>query len=357
MQKESLFLILAFVVAFLASYSTTPIAVKIAHKVGAIDVPKDNRRMHKKPIPRLGGIAIVFGFMVSVICFVRLPWEYIGILLGGIIIMLMGAIDDVKPLPAYLKFAIQILAALIPVLSGVRIEFFNSFSVLSDTQYYILGWLAVPVTIFWIVALTNAMNLIDGLDGLSAGVACISSLCLLIVALMHNQVHVAMVTACLAGGCFGFLPYNFNPAKIFMGDSGSTFLGYMLACISIEGMLKGYTTIISVAVPLVVLALPLLDTTVAILRRVINHKPIMQPDRGHLHHKLIDKGYSQKQAVLILYSICTAFGIFAIVLSGFGVLRALLLLGAVLVFALLWILFRPSEQQDEPQEEDTENKQ
>ncbi|MBR3942307.1 MAG: undecaprenyl/decaprenyl-phosphate alpha-N-acetylglucosaminyl 1-phosphate transferase [Clostridia bacterium] len=356
MQKESLFLILAFVVAFLAAFSTTPIAIKIAHKVGAIDVPKDNRRMHKKPIPRLGGIAIVFGFMVSVICFVRLPWEYVGILLGGIIIMFMGAIDDVKPLPAYLKFGIQILAALIPVLSGVRIEFFNTWNFLTDTQYYILGWLSVPVTIFWIVALTNAMNLIDGLDGLSAGVASISSMCLLVVALMYGEVQVALVTACLAGACFGFLPYNFNPAKIFMGDSGSTFLGYMLACISIEGMLKGYTTLISVAVPLVVLALPLLDTTVAILRRLINHKPIMQPDRGHLHHKLIDKGYSQKQAVLILYSICAALGIFAIILSGFGVFRALLLLSAVFLFILLWILFQPSDH-DEDEDNQSQNKQ
>lgn len=348
--KPAVTLILAFVVAFLAAFATTPLAVKIAHKVGAVDVPKDNRRMHKKPIPRLGGIAIVFGFILSVICFCRLPWEYVGILLGGIIIMFMGAIDDCKPLPALLKFGIQILAALIPVIFGVKIEFFSSFNLFSSAPLWVLGGLSVPITIFWIVALTNAMNLIDGLDGLAAGVACISSLCLLVVSLMLSEMHVAIFTTCLAGACFGFLPYNFNPAKIFMGDSGSTFLGFMLACISIEGMLKGATTVISIAVPLVVLALPLLDTATAIIRRMINHKPIMQPDRGHLHHKLIDKGLSQKQAVLILYSISAALGAFAIILSGFGIFRALLLLGTVALFVLLWffmIHFTANEEQKE----------
>lgn len=348
--KPAVTLILAFVVAFLAAFATTPLAVKIAHKVGAVDVPKDGRRMHKKPIPRLGGIAIVFGFILSVICFCRLPWEYVGILLGGIIIMFMGAIDDCKPLPALLKFGIQILAALIPVIFGVKIEFFSSFNLFNDAPLWVLGGLSVPITIFWIVALTNAMNLIDGLDGLAAGVACISSLCLLVVSLMLSEIHVAIFTTCLAGACFGFLPYNFNPAKIFMGDSGSTFLGFMLACISIEGMLKGATTVISIAVPLVVLALPLLDTATAIIRRMINHKPIMQPDRGHLHHKLIDKGLSQKQAVLILYSISAALGAFAIILSGFGIFRALLLLGTVALFVLLWffmIHFTANEEQKE----------
>ncbi|MBQ2967773.1 MAG: undecaprenyl/decaprenyl-phosphate alpha-N-acetylglucosaminyl 1-phosphate transferase [Clostridia bacterium] len=355
--KETVILVLAFIVALLASYATTPIAVKIAHKVGAVDVPKDNRRMHKKPTPRLGGIAIVFGFLVSVICFCRLPWEYVGIVLGGIIIMFMGAIDDCKPLPALLKFGIQILAALIPVLFGVKIEFFSSFNLFNSAPLWVLGGLAVPITVFWIVALTNAMNLIDGLDGLAAGVASISSLCLLAVSLMYSETHVALFTACLAGACFGFLPYNFNPARIFMGDSGSTFLGYILACISIEGMLKGATTVISIAVPLVVLALPLMDTAVAIIRRMINHKPIMQPDRGHLHHKLIDKGFSHKQAVLILYGISALLGAFAIVMCGFGLFRALLLLGTVGIFVLLWFLLRHAPYEHEQKEEsNTENK-
>lgn len=348
-------LILAFVVAFLAAFATTPLAVKIAYRVGAVDVPKDGRRMHKKPIPRLGGIAIVFGFMLSVICFCRLPWEYVGILLGGIIIMFMGAIDDCNPLPALLKFGIQIIAALIPVLFGVKIEFFSSFNLFNDTPLWVLGGLSVPITIFWIVALTNAMNLIDGLDGLAAGVACISSLCLLVVSLMLSETHVALFTACLAGACFGFLPYNFNPAKIFMGDSGSTFLGYVLACISIEGMLKGATTVISIAVPLVVLALPLLDTATAIIRRMINHKPIMQPDRGHLHHKLIDRGFSQKQAVLTLYSISAILGAFAIIMSGFGIFRALLLLSAVALFVLLWFLFQHHAIPEDDEENESQN--
>lgn len=359
MQTESLLLILAFLVAFLAAFSATPLAVKIAYKIGAVDVPKDGRRMHKKPIPRLGGIAIVFGFMVSVVCFCKLSYEFIGIIIGAMIIVVLGVLDDRKPIPAMIKFVVQICAAIIPVLFGVKIEIFTNPNLFSASEYWVLGGLSVPITILWIVGLTNAVNLIDGLDGLAAGVASISSLCLLVIALMVSETNIAVFTACLAGACFGFLPYNFNPAKIFMGDSGSTFLGFILACISIEGLFKGYA-VISFAVPLLIVALPLFDTSAAILRRIKNKQPIMQPDRGHLHHKLIDMGFSQKQAVLILYAISALMGIVAIILTGFGVLRALLLLGAVILFVGIWLLFmkkpeKEEEKTDHPSEE-SENK-
>ena len=331
-------LFLAFVVAFFASFFATPFAIRLAHKIGAIDVPKDKRRMHKEPIPRLGGLAIVLGFVVSVICFCELPFEIIGVLIGAFIIVALGVLDDIKPIPAVIKLVIQIVAACFPVIFGVKIEIFTNPNLFSAVEYLNLGALSVPITIFWIVALTNAVNLIDGLDGLAAGVASISSLCLMVIALLVSDSNIAMLTACLAGGIIGFLPYNFNPAKIFMGDSGSTFLGYMLACISIEGLFKGYA-VISFAVPLLVVALPLFDTSTAILRRIKNKKPIMQPDRGHLHHKLIDMGFSQKQAVLILYGISALLGLTAIILTQFGALRALMLLCGGTLLAVLWLIF------------------
>ena len=334
----SLLVVLAFVVAFLTSFASTPWARELAHIIGAIDVPKDARRMHKTPTPRLGGIAIFFGFLIAVICFVVLTPEIIGIVAGSVIIVVMGAMDDRKPIKAWKKLLIQIAAALIVALSGVRIEIFTNPVLFFENDYLILGKLSIPLTVIWIVAITNAVNLIDGLDGLAAGVASISSICILIIALMVSESNIAILTACIAGACVGFLPYNFNPASIFMGDSGSNFLGFMLACISIEGLFKGYA-VISFAVPLLLLALPIFDTSVAILRRIKNKKPVMAPDRGHLHHKLVDMGFSQKQAVLILYTISAVLGLSAIILTGFGALRAIMLLAGALFSMLISIYF------------------
>ncbi len=340
----SLLVVLAFVVAFLASFASTPFARELAYKIGAIDVPKDARRMHKTPIPRLGGVAIFLGFVISVICFVVLTPEIIGIVAGSVLIVIMGVLDDRKPIKAWKKLLIQILAALIVALAGVRIEIFTNPLLFSSSDYLLLGNLSIPITVVWIVAITNAVNLIDGLDGLAAGIASISSVCLLVIALMVSETNIAILTACIAGACVGFLPYNFNPASIFMGDSGSNFLGFLLACISIEGLFKGYA-VISFAVPLLLLALPIFDTAVAILRRIKNKKPVMAPDRGHLHHKLVDMGFSQKQAVLILYGISAVLGLSAIVLTGFGALRAILLLAAAL-FAMLISIYFFKERKD-----------
>ena len=334
----SLLIVLAFVVAFLASFASTPWARELAHLIGAIDDPKDARKIHKVPTPRLGGIAIFFGFLLAVVCFVILTPEIISIIIGSMIIVVMGAFDDRKPMRAITKLLIQIVAALIVALSGVRIEILTNPLLFVNSDYLFLGNLSIPITVIWIVAITNAVNLIDGLDGLAAGVASISSVCILIISLMVSESNIAILIACLTGACIGFLPYNFNPASIFMGDSGSNFLGFILACVSIEGLFKGYA-VISFAVPLLLLALPIFDTSVAILRRIKDKKPVMAPDRGHLHHKLVDMGFSTKQAVLILYTITAVLGLSAIILTGFGALRAIMLLAGALFAMLISIYF------------------
>ena len=352
---DNIRLVLAFGVSFLVAFATTPLAEKLAYKIGAVDVPKDSRRMHKKPIPRLGGVAIFFGFLVAMLCFAVLTPEYLGMMIGATIIVALGILDDRKPIKAIYKFLVQIVAALIVAYFGVRIEIFTNPNLFSSENYLVLGNLSVPVTVIWIVAITNAVNLIDGLDGLAAGVASISSICLLIISLMVQELNTAVFTCCLAGACLGFLPYNFNPAKIFMGDSGSTFLGFILACISIEGMFKGYA-VISFAVPLLIMALPIFDTSVAILRRIKNKKPIMAPDRGHIHHKLIDMGFSQKQAVLILYSVSGLLGLSAIILTGFGIYRALALLFVAIIVVSASFKFLSTEedtQENDDKGEDT----
>ena len=345
--NEIVKLILAFFVAFLMAFLSTPIAERIAYKIGAIDVPKDARRMHSRPIPRLGGIAIFFGFIVSMIMFAVMTRQMVGIMIAATIIVVLGIFDDRKPLSAIVKLLVQIVAALIVIyIGGVKIEAITNPNIFSPYVYLELGWLSVPITVLWICGVTNAVNLIDGLDGLAAGIASISSICIMIIALLTKGYHIAVFTACLAGGCLGFLPHNFNPAKIFMGDSGSTFLGFALACISIEGMFKGYAAI-SFAVPLLVLALPIFDTTVAILRRVKEHRPIMAPDRGHFHHRLIDMGFSQKQAVSIMYAISALLGVSAVILTGFGMERALLLLIVAIVFIIATLLFKKNKHNDE----------
>lgn len=308
--------VMAFVLAFIISFFTTPLAKKIAFKVGAIAKPR-KRDMHSKPIPRMGGIAIVTGFLVTLFITVRyitiLDWkQIIGITVGAIIIFLLGFFDDIYELGAKLKFLIQILAATIVASCGVTIEFI-SIPLLPDTPF-LLNMLSIPVTVIWIVGITNAVNFIDGLDGLAAGVSSIASLSLMVLSIHSGYPIAVLLTAILAGSCMGFLPYNFNPASIFMGDTGSTFLGFILGVTSILGLLKGYT-LITILVAVLILGLPVFDTAFAILRRLIAGKPITSPDRGHLHHRLVDRGYSQKRAVITLYGISGVFGLSAIGLA------------------------------------------
>ena len=318
----------ALAVALVVSFVATPVVKNLARRVGAVDVPRDNRRMHDHPIPRMGGLAIFLGFLLSALIFVPITEELQGMLLGAVIIVVLGIFDDIYSLKAWFKFIVQIVAALIAVFSGNLIETLSNPNIFSSNPYWDLGWLSYPVTVIWIVAITNAVNLIDGLDGLACGVSTISSMTLLVIALVVSEADVAILMAALAGGCLGFLPYNMNPAKIFMGDTGSTFLGYILAVVSIQGLFKFYT-IISFAVPFLMLGLPIFDTCFAFIRRIAHGQSPMHADRSHVHHRLIDMGFSQKQAVAVLYIISAILGLSAVVLTSVGAVKAMLFLLAL----------------------------
>ena len=329
---------IAFLLAFITTFVITPYTIKLAKRVGAVDSPKDERRINTKIMPRLGGVAVIAGFIVSIIYLLIImniegninlngPEMYykklIGFFIGGAIISSVCFIDDMKNLPALLKLATQILVAIIVVACGIRIEHIQLpfFEQAEFSEIF-----SVIITIGWIVGVTNAINLIDGLDGLSTGLSLISCVSLMIIFALNDSplIAIVLITA-LAGALAGFLPFNFNPAKTFIGDTGSNFLGYSLAVISILGVAKTYTLIVIVA-PLIVLALPVFDTIMAIIRRIIKGKSIkaiMEPDNGHLHHRMLAKGLTQKQAVLILYGISATLGIFAIILLESGVWKAL----------------------------------
>lgn len=308
--------ILSFLIAVVVALAITPLVMLLAKKTGAIDAP-DPRKVHKKPIPRIGGIGIYIAFMVSFLTLVdfnQLPMEtadgIIGLLAGGTIVVLVGIIDDYTNLPAKVKLLGQIAAACAVVAFDVRIDFVTD----PFGDYLYLEYFAIPVTIFWLVGLTNTVNLIDGLDGLAAGVATLASVTIMLVALQDELALVAVFTSALAGAATGFLFFNFNPARIFMGDTGSMFLGFMLAGISIIGAVKSAATI-ALIVPVLALGVPILDTSFAIIRRYRGGVPIFKPDKGHLHHRLLDLGFSQRQAVLLMYVISAILGLSALVLN------------------------------------------
>lgn len=337
---------IAFLLAFIVAFMATPYTIKLAKKVGAVDVPKDERRMHKRVMPKFGGPAVILGFLVSVIYLLIVmslentialfgPEKYgmklLGMFLGIIIISITCIIDDIKTIRPIFKLSGQLLAAIVAVAFGVRIESIN-IAFLQTPQ---LGNIvSTIVTIIWIVGVTNAINLIDGLDGLSTGISVISSVSLLIIFVLNGSPTVALILiTALAGALVGFLPFNFSPAKTFIGDTGSNFLGYAISIIAILGMAKTYTLAV-IILPLIVLGLPIFDTLWAIIRRLIKGKSIkaiFKADKGHLHHKIVARGFSQKQAVLILYGISATFGLFAIILSDSGIWKALSFLLMVIV--------------------------
>ncbi len=333
-----------------ATLILTPLVRHFAISVGAVDVPKDNRRMHKKPIPTIGGLAIFIGFLVSVVLFADIDRQMQGILLGAVVIVILGVLDDILDLPAKLKFVVQFVAAGIAVAHGCVIETLSNPNLLSDAAYINLGWASIPVTLLWIVALTNAVNFIDGLDGLAAGVSAISSGTLLVIAMIYSEANVAVVIAALLGACLGFLPFNFNPAKIFMGDTGATFLGYLLATMSVQGLFK-YYAIISFAVPFLLLGVPIFDICFAFLRRIAHGKSPMVADRSHMHHRLIDMGFSQKQAVAIAYVISALLGLSAVVLASTNTGRALILIGAIVAVGAVALLVVFNNKRHETQAE------
>ncbi len=333
-------ILFTFIIAFVVTFLLTPWVKKLAFKVGAVDVPKDERRMHKKPTALLGGLAIFAGFVAAALVYVPMTRSFLGILAGAVIIVVLGFFDDIYALGPKLKLLVQIIAALIPVLCGVRIDIIKVPEFIDAYGYLDLGYFSIPLTILWIAGVTNAMNLLDGLDGLACGVSSISSLTILCIALLVGEPSIAFATAALAGACFGFLPYNFNPAKLFMGDTGALFLGYMLATLSVTGLFKGYA-VISIAVPFLILGLPIFDTVSAMLRRAKNHRPIMSPDRAHLHHRLVDAGLSQKQAVIVIYAMCALLCLTAVLLIWTGAVSPFALL-IVLAAFVLFLTFVPS---------------
>ena len=342
----------ALMVAFLVALITTPVVKNLAFRMGAVDVPRDNRRMHNHPIPRMGGLAIFLGFLLSVLVFLDLTDQMRGMLLGAVIIVVLGIFDDIYSLRAMFKFVVQIVAALVAVLAGNVIETLSNPNVFSQNLYWDLGFLSIPVTVLWIVAITNAVNLIDGLDGLACGVSAIGSMTLLVISLAISDGPVAILMAALTGGCLGFLPYNMNPAKIFMGDTGSTFLGFILAVVSIQGLFKLYT-IISFAVPFLMLGLPIFDTCFAFIRRIAHGQSPMHADRSHVHHRLIDMGLNQKQAVAVLYMISAILGLSAVVLTTSGPVKAMLLLMALcFAGAIAGHIFLSNNRKEREREED-----
>lgn len=322
----------ALLVAGVISFLTTPMVKSLATHFGAIDVPRDNRRMHTVPIPRMGGLAIFIGFLLSVLVFTKeIDRGLQSILLGSMVLIILGVFDDKYALSAKLKLVFQLLAAAIVVFYGdLRIDQLANPFGSSLYSYLDFGIFAYPITIIWIVAITNAVNFIDGLDGLACGVSCISSVNLLVIALLVSDAQVSIVVAALTGACLGFVPYNFNPAKIFMGDTGSTFLGFILATVSIRGLFKAYT-VISFIVPFLLLGLPIFDICFAVIRRVASGKSPMEADRGHFHHRLIDMGFSQKQSVAIAYILTGLLGLAAVLLTVSGAMKALIMLGSIIL--------------------------
>lgn len=344
-------IIIAFLLALITSYVVTPYTIRLARRVKALDYPTSERKIHKKPMPRLGGIAIISGFLLSTFYLISvmtiegtiklLKEDYIkllGFLIGIIILSITCYFDDKKGISPLVKLTAQIFAAIIAVASGIVIDKIGKLGLVNnDSSQIILN----IITIIWIVGITNAINLIDGLDGLSSGICLISCFSLLIIFALNKSpiISILLITA-LAGGISGFLPFNLNPARTFVGDIGSNFLGYCLAIISILGVAKTYTAIVIIS-PLIVFLVPMLDTILAIIRRGIKTKSlkgILKADREHLHHKLMKIGYSQRQAVFMLYGISASLGLFAIILLESGIWKAISF--ALIVISIILIGYK-----------------
>jgi UDP-GlcNAc:undecaprenyl-phosphate GlcNAc-1-phosphate transferase len=329
---------IAFLLALLVTAALTPIVRRAALAQGVVDAPSA-RRVHTRKIPRLGGIAIVVGFYVPLLAifaldtgtakiFFHSPRMVAGLMSGSFLIAGLGLYDDIVGAGAKVKLLVQALGATAAFVGGLRIDALN-LPLVGNLE---MGIFALPVTILWIAAIVNALNLIDGLDGLAGGVAFFACLTNFVVAYLTHNILISLITGTLAGSIIGFLIYNFNPAKIFMGDSGSMFLGYVLACASLLG--AGSTkspTLIAILVPLLALGLPIMDMLFAIARRFLERRSIFSPDRAHIHHRLIDLGLTQRRAVLVLYGLSLAFTAAALAIY-MG--RSLYVGGALLVLTL-----------------------
>lgn len=332
-------------ISFLVCLLITPLVIKMAKKFGFVDIPKDNRRVHNKPMPRIGGLAIVVAMVVGLSVYyfftrnieqIALNKVFLGYAIGALIIATMGFIDDAFSLRARYKFIFEMAAGISLYVFGIRISGITIPFLNMDMIQ--LKWLEFPATIIWVLIVTNALNLIDGLDGLSAGIASIAATSLLIIFISTSlSLEAIVITATLVGATLGFLPYNFNPAKTFMGDVGSNFLGFTLATVSILGFAKGYT-IIAIVVPILAMGVPIFDTLFAMIRRILKGQPPLKPDGAHIHHRLLKRGLNQRQAVLLLYTITTILCIIAVLIVSADVWKILILLIAAICFVLLGII-------------------
>lgn len=327
MLMKMLFLAL---IAMIISWVLVPFVGKLAVKIGAVDKP-NARKVHQKIMPRMGGLAIYVAFFAVVLLTVPLSKEIVGLFLGATILVAVGIWDDMKDIPAKVKLFGQIIAAVVVVCFGIRVEFMSS---LFHEHAFHLSFFSIPVTIIWIVGITNAVNLIDGLDGLAAGTSIIAAATMAVVGFGHQQLLMATLALILAGAALGFLRHNFHPAKIFMGDTGSMFLGYILSVLAIMGVAKS-VTFISLITPILVLGIPIFDTAFAILRRTINKKPIFKPDKEHLHHCLLNMGFNHRNTVLVIYGINIFLAASGVLMSYATTSQAMLLLVIISTIVLV----------------------
>ena len=326
-------IIYMIIVPFIFVLAVIPFIKKVAMHVGAMDIP-DERKIHTKPMPRLGGLGIYMGFLLGYILFGEMSVRMNAILIGSFIIVVTGIFDDIKPIPAKIKFLFQVLAASVVAFYGqILLRDLSAFG------FYInFGILSYPITILFIVGIINCINLIDGLDGLAAGLASIYfiTIGIVIVGWLHTFGLDAMITFIMLGATLGFLCHNFNPAKIFMGDSGSMFLGYIIAVIALLGFKN--VTMTTLLLPICLLAIPVMDTLFAIIRRLVNKKPIDKPDKEHMHHQLLNLHLSHRNTVLVIYAFDTLFAIAMLVYvlydNTIGIIMYTILFIAILIFVM-----------------------
>lgn len=322
-------ILLAFLSTLIALL-ITPITIKLSTKLNAIDKP-NKRKIHTLPIPTLGGLAIFISFMVGLIILQPSGEFHIAILCGGFIILLLGFFDDLYNLTAKAKFLVQIIAAVIVVFGGgLQAEFIN----LPFGGQVEFGFFSTVITLLWIIGITNAINLIDGLDGLAAGISAIALFSIAGMAIIMGNVYVMTMAIILFFSIIGFLPYNFFPAKIFMGDTGALFLGYMIAVLSLLGFKN--VTIISFVIPIFILAVPIFDTLIAMTRRLVQKRPMTSPDSSHLHHRLLKLGFTHRQTVVFIYALSGMFSLVAILFSMSTIWGSIIIgMISLLVFQLL----------------------
>ncbi|ATP39057.1 undecaprenyl-phosphate alpha-N-acetylglucosaminyl 1-phosphate transferase [Solibacillus sp. R5-41] len=325
----------SLIVAFLASILLTPLVKRLAIRIGAVDAP-NYRKVHARIMPRLGGLAIYGAFMIGIILLkvvTDFQSDYLyAILIAASIIVLTGVIDDMREISAKAKLLGQIVAACIVVFGGgIHIQEIN----LPFGGELTFGWLGIPLTIVWIIGITNAINLIDGLDGLAAGVSTIALITLAVTAMLLGNGIVIAMAAILAAATIGFLFFNFHPAKIFMGDTGALFLGFMISVLALLGFKN--VTVIAFVIPVIMLGVPISDTFFAIVRRFRMKQKWSDPDKSHLHHRLLDLGFSHRQVVLLIYAMAGMFGLVSIIFSMSSVWGAILIITVLLVAIELFV--------------------